>query len=839
MITIVLGNVGRGISNTTSLHGGLAVAEVISLPTPEELNLSASDFGNRYEILETLGQGGMGTVLKGRHTGLKKLVAIKILNADMEMDANSKQRFTLEAQAGSKLSHPNLVSVFDFGFIGESVPYLVMEYIEGMSLDFALATYGRPSADQLIDVFKQVAKALQHIHNNGIVHRDLKPGNIMIQVIDGERYVKLLDFGIAKFLGEEASNQHLTKTGAIFGSPPYMSPEQCIGKKTDLRSDIYALGCVMYECMAGAPPLLGDNSLHTVFRHANEQPEPLAPKCNGLIELGFASLIHKSLETNPDSRFQTAGEVLTALNGVIEGAAVLSNTGNSLVSPARASERRSAAQPALAKPQGLQWQHQQSSMESEEPKPMSWQADSSSTGGFSMLPKRSVEDLRYETGSHSLEVKKLREKNLEPAANSGGTTLVLTACVMVLLGAAGYLGWGQIQHNMSVDASRAAIAAADSTFASGRAHYAEAQQKYEQALEMVATDDDEAKGRIQARLGRIQVSRGELTEAFDKFAEASRRLRLNPQNNQEHYLEALVGMADIRSKQKSYSQAEDYYAEARDLATDWRRNNQLADVLAKSAKNERYLNYERSANLYDQAIDVYENETERRDEALANTLLESAQVRMKQGFGKDARARLERALAACSEISNDNIKNNMKKRISHLMEQTQTITDEPPPKQVISKNAQHFEPSPVSPKTNTINATSTTPDTTPKTEQAQQEQSVQTGLVESDQITPSKSKPAADPQANQLELMKAETALMQERIKAAREVQSLMKGGSGWAPVVQELDKLRKYGGTNSSSSTPSQHRTIRTYSPSAFSSSHSSSNSQSEGIDYLQQANP
>ncbi len=825
LITIALGNVGRGVSKATSLHGGLVVAEVISLPTPEELNLSASDFGNRYEILETLGQGGMGTVLKGRHTGLQKLVAIKILNADMEMDANSKQRFALEAQAGSKLSHPNLVSVFDFGFIGESVPYLVMEYIEGMSLDFALATYGRPSVDQLIDVFKQVAKALQHIHNNGIVHRDLKPGNIMIQVIDGERYVKLLDFGIAKFLGDEASNQHLTKTGAIFGSPPYMSPEQCIGKKTDLRSDIYALGCVMYECMAGAPPLLGDNSLHTVFRHANEQPEPLAPKCNGLIELGFASLIHKSLETNPDSRFQTAGEILTALNGVIEGAAVLSNTGNSRVSQARAAERRSAdgpAQPALAKPQGLQWQHQQSSLESEEPKPMSWQADSSSTGGFSMLTKRSVEDVRFETGSHSLEVKKLREKNLDPSTNSGGTTLVLAACVMVLLGAAGYLGWGQIQHNMSVDATKAAIAAADSTFASGRAHYTEAKQKYEQALKMVSTDDDEAKGRIQARLGRIQVSRGELTDAFDKFAEAARRLRLNPQNNQERYLEALVGMADIRSKQKSYSQAEDYYAEARDLATDWRHNNQLADILAKSAKNERYLNYERSANLYDQAIDVYENETERRDEALSNTLLESAQVRMKQGFGKDARARLERALTACSEISNADIKDNMEKRISRLMDQSQTITDEPPPKQVISKNAQHFEPSPVTSKTNTIHTTSTTSDTTKTTEQAQQEQSVQTGLVASDQSTPSKRKPA-DPQANQLELMKAETALIQERIKAAREVQSLMKGGSGWAPVEQELDKLRKYGGTNSSSARPSQHRTTRTYSPSSFSSSSNS----------------
>ncbi len=809
------------------------MAEAISLPTPEELNLSSSDFGTRYEILETLGQGGMGTVIKGRHTGLKKLVAIKVLNQDMDMDEHSRQRFALEAQAGSKLSHPNLVSVFDFGFVNESIPYLVMEYIEGMSLDFALANYGRPDASELIDVFKQVAKALQHIHNNGIVHRDLKPSNIMIQLIDGERYVKLLDFGIAKFLGDEAANQHLTKTGAIFGSPPYMSPEQCIGKKTDARSDIYALGCVMYECMDGQPPLLGDNSLHTVFRHANEQPEPLAPKCSGLVELGFAALIHKCLETNPNSRFQTAGEVLAALNGVLEGVTVLSNTGNLRVAPvARPSERplerqASAERSAQAtpRPQGLQWQHQTPSGESEAaPKPMSWQADSSATGGFSMLTKRGAGDAHHDTGSHSLEVKKLRRQDLEQTPSSGATTLTLAACVMVLIGAAGYLGWGQIHHNMKVDATKAAITTADKTFASGRAHYVEAQQQYEQALEMVESDDD-AKGRIQARLGRILAAKGELTVAFDKFAEAARRLRLNSQNNQEHYLDALVGMADIRSKQKSYSQAEDYYAEARDLATDWRRNNQLADILAKSAKNERYLDYEQSANLYDQAIDVYANETETRDEALANTLFESAQVRMRQGFGKDARSRLDKALTACQEIPEEKIKESLKKRIVDLMDKAKHIADEPPPKQVVSKTPQHFDDSPAG---NNAAPTSTTSNTTPKTEKSQPDQSVQAGIVVSDR--PSKGKSAADPHARQLELMKAETALIQERIKAAREVQNMMKGGGGWAPVVQEMDKLRKYGGSNSSSSSR-PHPTTRTYSYS------SSSGQQSEGVDYLQQS--
>lgn len=268
----------------------------------------------RYELLGILGSGGMGTVLKARHAQLNKLVAIKVLNLELLQDRSSLSRFETEAKAGGQLSHPNLVAVFDFGYTVEGEPFFVMEYVEGASLGDMVKKYGRCSNEDFIQVFGQALKALNYIHRKNVIHRDIKSSNIMMQVIEGDRYVKLLDFGIAKVLADSGvTMQQLTATGEAIGSPLYMSPEQCRGNTVDSRADIYSLGCVMYECFAGQPPFKGENAMQTIQMHLNESPRPLAALCRSEQELQIASLIHRCILKDPEHRFQNAADLAVAL----------------------------------------------------------------------------------------------------------------------------------------------------------------------------------------------------------------------------------------------------------------------------------------------------------------------------------------------------------------------------------------------------------------------------------------------------------------------------------------------------------------------------------------------
>lgn len=272
---------------------------------------------DRYELLGVLGSGGMGTVLKARHAQLNKLVAIKVLNIELVRDKSSLSRFEIEAKAGGQLSHPNLVAVFDFGYTVDGEPFFVMEYVEGSSLGELVKKYGRCSNEDFIHIFGQALKALNYIHKNSVIHRDIKSSNIMLQIIDRDRYVKLLDFGIAKVLADSGvTMQQLTATGEAIGSPLYMSPEQCRGSRVDLRADIYSLGCVMHECFAGYPPFRGANAMATIHMHLNDQPAPLSGMCRSEQELQIASLIHKCILKNPDDRYQSASELLDNLEEI-------------------------------------------------------------------------------------------------------------------------------------------------------------------------------------------------------------------------------------------------------------------------------------------------------------------------------------------------------------------------------------------------------------------------------------------------------------------------------------------------------------------------------------------
>jgi serine/threonine protein kinase len=291
-----------------------AVQSVTPAPNGQETGV----IGGRYQIVQHIGQGGMGTVLKARHLTLNKIVAIKVLNPGRNLDELSIKRFEVEAQASSKLSHPNLVPVFDYGFTANNEPYLVMEFIEGEVLDVILRRERKLPLPDFIEFFTQMCKALNYLHKNGIIHRDIKTSNIIVQTIEHERYVKLLDLGIAKVLTDDGSGQqHLTATGTVFGSPLYMSPEQCMGQDVDVRSDIYSLGCVMYECLAGKPPFSEENLLATMYKHMHQVPGKLTDIADDRGQ-AIAEIVARCLEKDRDLRFQTANDLqaaLTALSG--------------------------------------------------------------------------------------------------------------------------------------------------------------------------------------------------------------------------------------------------------------------------------------------------------------------------------------------------------------------------------------------------------------------------------------------------------------------------------------------------------------------------------------------
>lgn len=224
----------------------------------------------RYQLLELLGVGGMGAVYKARDCQMDRFVAIKMLLQDIDEDDLMINRFMREAKAFSKINHPNVVQLIDFNTANDGLPYLVMEYVQGISLADLITRKGQIGVINSVDIFTQVCDGLSVAHEQGLVHRDLKPSNIMLIESDEEKdIVKVLDFGLAKNPYEQTESQKLTQTGEVMGSPVYMSPEQCFGGQLDARSDIYSLAVVIYESLTGKLPLLGNNVAETIARQIN------------------------------------------------------------------------------------------------------------------------------------------------------------------------------------------------------------------------------------------------------------------------------------------------------------------------------------------------------------------------------------------------------------------------------------------------------------------------------------------------------------------------------------------------------------------------------------------
>ncbi len=289
----------------------------------KQRNSDMSDFcpgqivDDRYLLIELLGEGGMGTVFKAREIDLERLVAIKFLHPALTGQTDWS-RFEREAKVLSLLSHPNIVAFFRFG-VANSHPYIAMEYLEGLSLRSTLEKQSL-TAEQCIEIAIQICDAIAGAHELGILHRDLKPENV---VVDNNReilQVRIVDFGLASMISDCHAKQHLTQTGVLVGSLPYMSPEQCLGTKADARSDVYSVGCVLYELIAGRAPFESESPIGLIHKHSCETAPGFSKiRRNISVPAGLESVVFKALAKDPASRYQTMTEFQNDLKLVFEG----------------------------------------------------------------------------------------------------------------------------------------------------------------------------------------------------------------------------------------------------------------------------------------------------------------------------------------------------------------------------------------------------------------------------------------------------------------------------------------------------------------------------------------
>ncbi|MCL2779939.1 MAG: Stk1 family PASTA domain-containing Ser/Thr kinase [Actinomycetia bacterium] len=266
--------------------------------------------GNRYEVGELIGYGGMAEVHRGRDMRLGREVAIKILRADLARDQTFLNRFRREAQSAAGLNHPSIVAVYDTGedgYVDAPIPYIVMEYVQGRTLRDVLRAEGRLPVQRAMEVVADICGALDYSHRMGIVHRDIKPGNVMITTTGA---VKVMDFGIARALSNDAAT--VTQTAAVIGTAQYLSPEQARGEPVDARSDVYSVGCLLFELVTGHPPFQGDSPVAVAYQHVRETPA-LPSATNPEVSRALDSIVMKALAKNPLNRYQSAGEMRSDL----------------------------------------------------------------------------------------------------------------------------------------------------------------------------------------------------------------------------------------------------------------------------------------------------------------------------------------------------------------------------------------------------------------------------------------------------------------------------------------------------------------------------------------------
>jgi serine/threonine-protein kinase len=312
---------GVGESNkllAVSAHEGHAEAlSKIKKKVSEYDRLIGETLDGRYFVQKKIGEGGMGVVFAVKHAVIERPLAIKVLKREALRDSATIQRFIQEAKAASRIGHPNIVDVTDFGKTPDGMTYSVMEYVDGTTLSKVIKSAAPLPAERAVRIASQIARALAAAHGKGIVHRDLKPDNVFIvndpEVPGGER-IKLLDFGIAK-LANDDTNDHRTRTGAVIGTPKYMAPEQCRGVPVDHRADLYSLGVMMFVLGTGRAPFVGEGSGDVLAAHIHVPPPLMSSLVQG-VPPAIEELVQRLLMKAPSDRLQSAEDIIRTIDAI-------------------------------------------------------------------------------------------------------------------------------------------------------------------------------------------------------------------------------------------------------------------------------------------------------------------------------------------------------------------------------------------------------------------------------------------------------------------------------------------------------------------------------------------
>jgi len=299
------------------------VSEDVLRASNQPPSLVGKRFAGRYVVEALLGEGGMGWVFKAQHAAMGTTVALKVMRPDVARDVTAIRRFYREAKTCAELRHHHTIRVFDFGISEDGAPFLVMEYLEGHSLSHELdlcaadgSGGGAMPPERVVRIARQIVKSLDEAHARGVIHRDLKPSNVFLAEMHGETdYVKVLDFGIAKRVGDLDDDATLTRSGAVVGTPQYLAPEQAQGLEIDARADLYALGVILFQLLTGTPPYTGATSSAVLIQHiqAPIPPLPAVSPTGARIPAALRALVTALLAKRPEDRPPTAAAVGDAL----------------------------------------------------------------------------------------------------------------------------------------------------------------------------------------------------------------------------------------------------------------------------------------------------------------------------------------------------------------------------------------------------------------------------------------------------------------------------------------------------------------------------------------------
>ncbi len=282
--------------------------------------LVGTKLDSRYEIIELIGLGAWSRVYKAKQIALGRVVSVKVLQPHLAIDEKKWKRFEQEAKVSSSIKHPNIVNVFDYGLRPQ--PFIVMEYLQGATLAHRIKRAGPVPVQEALELFTEISDALQAAHEKGLIHRDLKPANVMLaESQDGKTVAKLLDLGLAKIIdGDGQTLVQLTTTGQTLGSPAYMSPEQCTGAELDARSDIYSLGCLMYEVLTGVRAFDADTPTECMRKHLFDNPQPMRSVSTELnLPESLERIVFRALAIEPVERYQSVDEIKQDLIAIAEG----------------------------------------------------------------------------------------------------------------------------------------------------------------------------------------------------------------------------------------------------------------------------------------------------------------------------------------------------------------------------------------------------------------------------------------------------------------------------------------------------------------------------------------